>query len=162
MSYTAYIHTVAGFLALGFGFSVVLGRKGTRTHRRLGHGYFVSMLVLSTTAFPMVTGEGFSVFYVLAFNALALTLVGYGGVLLRRHLRHWYYWHYHGMYWSFTGLMGATANEIVVHVPSVNAWFDSLGMLMPILVLQGLIMSLAAILIFRHQNPTLREMGFIN
>ena len=161
MSNLAFIHTIAGFLALGFGFFMVLSRKGTQIHRRMGHFYFISMIGLTTTAYPIITADGFSIFYILSTNALVLTLMGYGAVLLRRKLKSWYYWHYHGMYWSFAGLMGATANEIVVHVQPIYEWFVSMGMVESIVLLQTAILAIALGLILRNQNPTLRRMGFI-
>ena len=120
------------------------------------------MIVLTTTAFSIITGEGFSIFHVLSFNGLTATCIGFGAVLLRRHVRRWYYWHYHGMYWSFTGLMGATANEIIVNVPWILAWVQFHGTMWPILVVQTLILIVACVLIFRNQDPTLRQMGFIS
>ena len=161
MSTIAVIHTVFGFASIGFGLCVVLGPKGTRRHRQLGHGYFISMLILCTSAFPIVTSDSFSIFHVLSFNGLTLTLVGYSAVFFRSRIKNWYYWHYHGMYWSFTGLMGATANEIIVHVPAIDAWVRSYGSWGPVLVVQFAILAVAGYLIFRYQNPTLREMGFI-
>ena len=140
---------------------MVLSRKGTKIHRRMGHFYFISMIGLTTTAYPIITADGFSIFYILSTNGLILTLIGYGAVLLRRRLKCWYYWHYHGMYWSFTGLMGATANEIVVHVAPINEWFVSMGMLESIVLLQVIILMMALVLILKNQDPTLRKMGFV-
>lgn len=41
---------------------------------------------------------------------------------------------HHGMYGSFAGLMGATANEIIVHVQPIHLWVQSHGSLGPVLV----------------------------
>ena len=41
------IHTLFGLVALLAGCAVVIGRKGTRIHRRIGRAYVAAMLLLN-------------------------------------------------------------------------------------------------------------------
>jgi hypothetical protein len=44
------VHALIGVAALLLGLAVVLRRKGTRAHRRIGRAYVVSLVLLNATA----------------------------------------------------------------------------------------------------------------
>lgn len=87
MYVTGAVHLLFAIAALASGLFIVLRRKGTRTHRRVGRVYALSMIGLNVTALMIYRLTGtFGPFHVAALVSL-LTIVG--GVLpaLRRRPR---------------------------------------------------------------------------
>ena len=122
------VHALLGFLALLFGLAVVLRRKGTGTHRRLGRAYFVSMLLLNATAFVIYDLYGrFGPFHIAAVVSMATTIAGFLPVYLRRPRTTWMAVHGIFMGWSYVGLLAAFIAEIATRVPGVRFGFGVIG-----------------------------------
>jgi uncharacterized membrane protein len=121
MSVLGGLHSLFGLAALAFGTAVMLRRKGTSSHRRLGWAYVASMAgLLSTSFFIYHLFGGFGPFHALAVVG-AVTLLG--GVLpawRRRPPEGWLARHYHFMAYSYAGLVAATAAEIAVRLPDAR------------------------------------------
>jgi uncharacterized membrane protein len=71
------IHVGSAFAALISGALVLSMKKGTRTHRRMGYAYFISMLVVNVSALLIYElFLRFGPFHVLALFSLASVLAG--------------------------------------------------------------------------------------
>lgn len=123
MNVLGLFHTTCALLALGSGAAVLLRRKGTRSHRRLGWVYVASMLVLNGTALMIYRlFGGFGPFHVAAVASL-LTVVA--GIIpaYRRTPANWVERHYACMTWSYVGLWAAAAAEVGTRVPGFQFWW---------------------------------------
>lgn len=107
------IHIILGFSSLISGFTVLLIKKGSITHRLVGRAYALSMLGLNLTAFgiyKLFGGWGF--FHWMAIASLIPLLAGYIAIRYKKIEAHYFF-----MCWSYIGLLCATVSEIFVHVP---------------------------------------------
>jgi uncharacterized membrane protein len=119
------IHLIVSIFALVFGTWVLVVRKGTETHRRVGYLYAISMVLLIATAMMIYRLFGtFGVFHVAAI-ASAITLAGgMIPVFVRRPKNSWLGLHFSFMYWSVFGLYAAFVAEMATRLP-IRAIFDS-------------------------------------
>lgn len=114
------IHTAAAVVALGGGAATLLRRKGTRSHRFLGHMYLWSMVTLNGTAFMLYGLLGrFGPFHVLALISLSTLVAGAAPAVARWPRGRWLEHHARFMAWSYAGLCAAAAAELAVRVPRV-------------------------------------------
>ncbi|MBW3552414.1 MAG: DUF2306 domain-containing protein [Gemmatimonadetes bacterium] len=120
MSEAGLVHTTAAVAALMAGGAVVLGRKGTRLHRQLGHLYVWAMVVVNGTSFLLtgLTGR-FGPFHVFALISLATLCAGAVPALTRWPRETWLEYHARFMAWSYAGLVAAAGAEAAVRVPGV-------------------------------------------
>jgi len=98
---------------------VLLRRKGTLSHKRLGYLYAFSMIGLNITAlliYRLFHGPG--PFHVLAVVSLSTLIAGLLPALRRR--AGWLERHYRLMAWSYVGLGAAFLAETVVRLPFVH------------------------------------------
>ena len=115
------VHTLFGALALLFGLAVVVQRKGTRTHRRIGRAYFASMILLNATSFTIYDLYGrFGPFHTAAGISMATTAAGFLPAYLRRPRTTWMAVHGIFMGWSYVGLLAAFIAEIATRIPGVR------------------------------------------
>lgn len=103
-------HTIMAIIAMVFGLLVILKKKGTIVHKRMGYVYVVSMLLLNVTSFFIVNFKGLSVFHAFAIISLISVLLGIIPVLLR--IKNWYRFHFYFMNWSVVGLYCAFWAEV--------------------------------------------------
>ena len=116
-------HLTSAFVALVLGAVVVLERKGTSSHRMMGAGYVLAMVLVNLTALGLyrLTGR-FGPFHLLALVSLATVVWGMQAVLRRREgwsqplLR---------MAWSCVGLLAAACAEGVLRVPLLAALINT-------------------------------------
>ena len=107
------VHTLSAVLALIFGTVVLLNKKGTSFHKRIGYAYAVSMVLVNGTAFGLYNlFGGFGLFHVLALISFLTLLMGMIPVWNRKQIKHWYIIHLKVMSWSVVGLYAALAAEI--------------------------------------------------
>ena len=115
------VHTLFGFAALLLGFLVLMGRKGTPVHRRLGQSYAFAMIALNVTALLIYDLYGrFGPFHIAAVVSLATVLAGLVPVVLRRPRDTWMSLHATLMCWSYVGLFAAFVSEVATRVPGVR------------------------------------------
>jgi uncharacterized membrane protein len=114
------LHALIGILALLLGLAVIVLRKGTRLHRKVGFAYVMAMAALNATALRIfdLTGR-FGGFHIAAMISLATIISGYLPVVFRRP-REWMAVHGIFMGWSYVGLVAAFLTEIAVRVPGVG------------------------------------------
>jgi uncharacterized membrane protein len=123
LSPVGLLHTLLGLAALVLGAAVLLARKGTPAHRRVGRLYALSMVALNATAFLIYRlFGGFGPFHAAALVSLATLAAGWIPIVLRRPRRSWLELHGRFMAWSFVGLLAAFVSEIGVRVPGVPFW----------------------------------------
>jgi len=116
-----FVHSILGVAALLFGLVVVLRRKGTPAHRRIGQAYLSSMLLLNVTALMIYDLYGrFGPFHIAAAISLATIGAGFVPVYLRRPRVAWMPVHGTFMGWSYVGLLAAFISEIATRVPGVR------------------------------------------
>ena len=124
MSYPlGMVHVIAALIALASGAVVVLRRKGTPSHRRIGWVYAASMLVLSITALAIYRlTRTFGPFHVAAVISLVTLVAGIIPAWRRQPRESWLDRHYFFMSWSYLGLLAATVAETASRVPAVQAF----------------------------------------
>jgi uncharacterized membrane protein len=115
------VHTLFGFAALFLGFFVLVSRKGTLVHRRLGQSYTFAMMALNVTALMIYDLYGrFGPFHVAAAVSMATVLAGLFPVVFRRPRETWMRLHATFMCWSYVGLFAAFVSEVATRVPGVR------------------------------------------
>lgn len=128
MYITGVVHVAFALMALVSGLVVVLMRKGTPRHRKIGWVYAVSMLGLNVTALLIYRLFGrFGPFHIAALLSLLTIIAGLITVVLRRPRRNWVDHHAYWMAWSYVGLCAAAASEITTRVPDSPFWWMVLG-----------------------------------
>ncbi len=103
-------HTLTAVLAMLTGAIVVLNKKGTVFHKRIGYIYVVNMLLLNLSSFFIINFGGFSIFHFFALVSLA-TIFG-GMIPAMRRTKNWYGYHFYFMSWSVVGLYCAFWSEV--------------------------------------------------
>ena len=116
------LHFVSALLALGAGALVLLDRKGTTRHRRLGWTYAIAMLVLNVTALLIYRlTASFGPFHVAALASLATLIAGIVP-MRRRNSTNRLERHYFFMAYSYLGLVAAAVAETATRVPAIASF----------------------------------------
>ena len=117
-------HFTAALVAMALGAVLLCERKGTPTHRMIGVGYVLAMLVVNVTALCLyrLTGR-FGPFHALALVSVAIVIGGIVATLLRR--ERWLHTHYYCMVWTYVGLLAAACAEALARVPIFSAAVNS-------------------------------------
>lgn len=150
MSEVGVVHTTGAMVALLAGAAVLLGRKGTRVHRQLGHLYLWALVLVNGTAFMLTELTGrFGPFHVLAGVSLATLCAGVVPALTRRPKGGWLELHARYMAWSYAGLSAAAAAEVAVRIP--GAPFGVAAAVASVVVVSG-----SAVLIHGRREALLR------
>jgi uncharacterized membrane protein len=121
MSYgpLGWIHIGSALVALVLGGFIVLSRKGTRIHQRVGLTYMAAMLLLNLSALSIYDMTGhFGPFHAGAVFSLFCVVMGVSAPILRK--GDWLNRHYRWMGWSYFGLLAAGFAEAVVRVPALE------------------------------------------
>ena len=143
-----------GVLALILGGAMLLCRKGTLSHRRIGRAYTLSMVGMLFTSFLIYRLFGhFGPFHILSVISFVTLAAGFLPAWTRRPSKTWLQRHYQYMSYSYAGLVAATAAEIAVRVPgspfAIGAFLSSV-----------VVMIIATVLIRAYREPTISP--FIN
>jgi uncharacterized membrane protein len=119
MSPVGIAHIIFALAAMLGGTSILLLRKGTLWHRRLGYFYVLNMAGLNASAlmiYRLFHRPG--PFHILALVSLCTLIAGLFPALRRR--PGWLERHYRMMSWSYVGLCAAFLAEIAVRLPFVH------------------------------------------
>ena len=120
-------HVASGLLALLAGGGVVLTRKGTTRHRRVGWCYTAAMVALLGTSFGIRAVSGsFTIFHGVSTASTAVLLAGLSlPVSLRHRVADWTAWHLRLMLTSYLMLVVTMAaqffDELPLPHPALNA-----------------------------------------
>ena len=125
MSVIGWFHTAACFIALGVGAWMMLGRKGTPRHRRLGDIYTAAILFASFSSLTIYTRHHFTAAH--WFGVIAIVLSAGGFALGRWHGKGqaWKYGHIFCMVGSYYVLVGGGVNEVFLRVDALRPTFFS-------------------------------------
>jgi uncharacterized membrane protein len=117
------LHVITAVIALASGAVVLLRRKGTASHRRIGWVYVASMLALNITALAIYRlTKTFGPFHVAALFSLATVVAAIIPAWRRKPRNGWLDLHYYFMSWSYLGLLAATVAEVASRVPAIQAF----------------------------------------
>lgn len=105
------IHLVTSMLALVFGTMILIMKKGTRMHRKVGYAYVGSMVVLLASSFMLYNlFGGFGVFHIASIVSSVTLALGMIPVAMKPDK--WVIYHFSWMYWSVIGLYAAFVSEV--------------------------------------------------
>ena len=121
-SSTGVIHTFFALLSMVLGSWVLLKRKGTTIHKRIGHAYVASMILLNATSFGMHTFGAFGPFHFAAVMSLGTVIAGIIPAIRRKNSK-WVIQHYYFMSWSVVGLYAAFWSEVGTRVIDIKLFW---------------------------------------
>ena len=128
MYLTGALHIALAIVALISGLFMVITRKGTAWHRRIGWVYAASMLGLNASALLIYRLFGtFGPFHAAALVSLMTIIAGLIPTVLHRPRHNWLEHHAYWMTWSYVGLLAAAASEVTTRVPSSPFWWMVFG-----------------------------------
>lgn len=105
-----WFHFITAVLAMITGSIVLLNKKGTIFHKRIGYIYVASMLLLNVSSFFIMSFGSFSLFH---FFAIVSLLSVFGGMLPTiKKGKNWFGYHFYFMNWSVVGLFCAFWAEV--------------------------------------------------
>ncbi len=138
MYLTGALHVALALVALVSGLVMLLMRKGTPRHRKIGWVYAVSMLGLNATALLIYRLFGrFGPFHVAALISLLTIIAGLIPPMLRRPRRKWPEHHAYWMNWSYVGLCAAAASEVTTRLPASPFWWTVIGSTLVVIAVGG-------------------------
>jgi uncharacterized membrane protein len=107
------------------GGAVLLMKKGTAIHRKVGYVYVASMIVLILSSFGVYRLFGtFGVFHGLSLVATFSLVMGMVPMFKKQRTPKDYETHFARMYWSVAGLYAAFAAESFVRVPKLGTFWQ--------------------------------------
>ncbi len=120
MSVVGWFHTLACVLALALGAYLMVARKGTPRHRRMGDVYVAAILFASVTSLTIYTRHAFTAAH--WFAVMAIVTAGAGFVLGRWHGagQAWKYGHLSCMLLSYYVLIGGGVNEVFLRISTLR------------------------------------------
>jgi uncharacterized membrane protein len=114
-----WTHLMVSVVALVTGLLVLLMKKGTVTHKRVGYVYAMAMLLVNGTAFFLYRlFGGFGLFHWMAIVSLLTLAAGLYPVWTRKG-KDYLITHFNFMYWSVVGLYCALMAEIFSRLPKI-------------------------------------------
>jgi uncharacterized membrane protein len=158
-SFTGISHAAGAVAALVSGAWVLLTRKGTTAHRRVGWVYVCCMIWVNASAMAIrhLTGR-FNFFHALAAISLVMVVMGVAQAIYRARFRRWLWRHYQYMCWSYAGLVAGAVNEACVRVPGLREFSASTGNRLAVIA-SAVVIGVAAALIFGNQRRVLGTFG---
>ena len=121
-------HLISGLFALVFGGGVLILKKGTTIHKRVGYLYVASMTVMIGTSFGIYRLFGkFGVFHFLSLVSIFSLLAGMLPMLKKVRTPLDLETHFKRMYWSVVGLYAAFAAESFVRIPKFGSFWAAVA-----------------------------------
>jgi uncharacterized membrane protein len=122
------IHLISGIIALIFGGLVIVIKKGTLTHKRIGYIYVISMTILILTSFGIYRLFGqFGLFHYLSIVSTFSLVAGMLPMFKKIRTPKDYEIHFKRMYWSVVGLYAAFAAESFVRIPRFGGFWEAVA-----------------------------------
>ncbi|WP_040479509.1 DUF2306 domain-containing protein [Mariniradius saccharolyticus] len=113
-----WFHLASSVVAMITGAYVLFTAKGTKTHKNIGYGYVLSMVLVCGSALGIYNLTGrFGMFHILAFVGFATLVAGMLPLLIKGIRKDFRVLHLWFMYYSVLGLYAAFASELSVRVP---------------------------------------------
>lgn len=114
---TGLIHLVSSIIALVTGLYVIVTKKGTQIHKKVGYVYALAMLLVNLTAFMIYRLYGkFGIFHGFAILSCITLFAGLYPVITKK-TNDYLIKHFRSMYWSVVGLYCAFVAEIFSRLP---------------------------------------------
>lgn len=131
------IHLISSIIALITGSLVLLMKKGTIWHKRIGYIYLVSMVLLLLTAFMIYRlFDGWGIFHYATIFSFITISSGMIPLWIKKPINRWKSMHFSFMYWSVIGLYSAFAAEVLTRIPE-SSFFGMVGVSFGIIMLAG-------------------------
>ncbi len=149
------IHLVTAIIAMITGSMILLMKKGTLNHKRVGYIYVGAMLGLLITAFMIYRlWGGWGLFHYAAVISSVTLLGGFLPIIFQYPKNNYIILHFSFMYWSVMGLYGAFFSEIMTRVPNwlygdtgpSTMFFNFLGITI------ALVITIGAIYFYRNKE----------
>ena len=122
------IHLISGILSLLFGGLVIVMKKGTTIHKRVGYIYVFNMAILLASSFGIYRLFGkFGLFHYLSLVSMFSLLAGMLPMFKKVKLPKDYETHFKRMYWSVVGLYAAFAAESFVRIPKFGGFWAAVA-----------------------------------
>ncbi|MGA3399330.1 MAG: hypothetical protein ABSC95_08920 [Acetobacteraceae bacterium] len=116
LSLLGWVHTLACLVALALGTTNLVQRKGTRLHRRIGHWYLATILLVCVTSLGIYRLHRFFFPHWLAIATIVLVALAYGFAHFQRPRRFWLRGHIISIVLSVYMLIGGGVNEVFLRV----------------------------------------------
>ncbi|WP_461127773.1 DUF2306 domain-containing protein [Spirosoma aerophilum] len=121
-------HLISGIFALVFGLAVLVMKKGTQLHRKVGYAYAISMLILIVSSFGVYRLFGrFGFFHVLSLVSTFSLVAGMLPMFQKQRTPSHYETHFKRMYFSVVGLYAAFAAESFVRIPKFGSFWQAVA-----------------------------------
>ncbi|MBT8384312.1 MAG: hypothetical protein KJO83_01230, partial [Bacteroidia bacterium] len=131
------IHFLSSLLALICGSLILILKKGTKKHKKMGYTYTFSMVILLTTSFMMYRlFNGFGIFHYAAILSAVTLILGMIPVWIKKPRTKWLIRHFSFMYWSVIGLYAAFVSEILTRIPD-SPFFSMVGLATVVILILG-------------------------
>lgn len=131
------IHLISSIIALVTGAMVLMMKKGTIRHKRIGYVYVLSMIVLLLTSFMIYRlFDGWGVFHYTTIASLLTISLGMIPLRTKKPTQSWKYMHFSFMYWSVICLYSAFAADVLTRIPQ-TPFFPMVGIAFGIIMLAG-------------------------
>lgn len=122
------VHLISSCFALIFGTYILIAKKGTKQHIKIGYLYVISMGILILTSFMIYRlFNGWGIFHYTTLLSLISIALGMIPIWTKKPKNNWKYLHFSFMYWSVIGLYAAFAAEILVRIPK-SPFFGMVGL----------------------------------
>lgn len=120
-STTGLIHLIFSIIAMITGALILILKKGTATHKKIGYFYTLSMVGCLVTAFMIYRlFSGWGLFHYFAVVSTVSLIGGMVPALRRKPKKDWVVIHFSFMYWSVVGLYAAFISEVFTRAPNAN------------------------------------------
>lgn len=120
LSLLGWVHTLACLVALALGTANLVQRKGTRLHRRIGHWFLSTTLLVCATSLGIYRQHRFFFPHWLAIATIVLVALAYGFAHFHRPRRIWLRGHITSTVLSFYMLIGGGVNEVFLRVNTLR------------------------------------------
>ena len=123
------IHLISGILSLLFGGLVIVMKKGTTIHKRVGYIYVFNMTILLLSSFGIYRLFGkFGLFHYLSLVSIFSLVAGMLPMFKKVELPKDYETHFKRMYWSVAGLYAAFVAESFVRIPKFGGFWVAVAL----------------------------------